>query len=100
MDCSHNQRCRYTTGFLCEDCGEFFDKDSPTYRSDELLADIWMVLHNVWVNDDSALDALAMRDEIGIGKDHSADYEDLIERAEVIMSKYGKTRDSATITLR
>ena len=48
--CIHNARCRYLHGYYCEDCDTFFHKDSDTYRSDELLQSIWMVLHNINVD--------------------------------------------------
>jgi hypothetical protein len=40
-----------------------------------------------------------MKDEIGIGIKHDY-YEELISKAEVIMAKYGKNSDSATIILK
>jgi len=101
--CRHNARCRYTHGFFCEDCCTFFGKDSPTYRSDELLSTLWCVMHNI--NTESlrggggeVVEALAMRDRIGIGRKH-ADYESLVSEAEALMAKYGVTADSATVTL-
>lgn len=94
MTCAHNQICRYTHGFHCEDCNTFFPKDSPTYRSSQLLSSIWMVLHNL-----QKPDADAMRDKIGIGEKHE-NYEALIAEAEVIMAKYKVNSDSATFTLR
>ena len=102
-DCRHNARCRYTSGFYCEDCGGFFHKDSPTYRSDELISTLWMVLHNI-----NALryqkklepyaDVAELLDTIGIGKKHE-NYEEIITMAEVLMQKYGQNSESATRTL-
>lgn len=101
--CEHNARIRYTDGFHCEDCDTFFSVDSPTYRSDELLCSIWMVLRNI--NADQICNNLPiiqevkdMEEEIGIGIEH-ANYEELITKAEKIMAKYGKNSKSATITL-
>ena len=103
MECIHNNRACYKNGFYCEDCNTFFSKDSPTYRRDELLSSIWMVLHNInakKVREGShAIDALMMRDKIGIGIDHE-NYQDLIEEAEKIMEKYGETSESCKIVLK
>ena len=103
VSCVHNVRCRYTDGFYCKDCGTFFSKDSATFRSDELLSSIWMVLHNI--NAERCRDGLVplgdvadLKDEIGIGKSH-ANYEDIIRRAELVMTKYGKNSGSASVTL-
>lgn len=43
----HNNRCRTTTGFYCEDCGQFFPKDSPTYQRYEYPSSLWCVIHNI-----------------------------------------------------
>jgi hypothetical protein len=102
-DCLHLERSRYTDGFYCRDCDAFFSKDSKTYRSGELLSDIWMVLNNINVDRSrSGLpecgDVAALKEEIGIGKSHD-NYEDIIRRADLLMVKYNKTSDSASITL-
>ncbi len=102
--CSHNHRTRYDTGFYCEDCLTFFTKDSPTYRSDELLSSIWMVLNNINAqrcrnNLKPLQDVADLKDEIGIGKKH-LNYEDIILRAEVVMKMNGKNSDSASMILR
>ena len=102
--CSHNQRCRYTHGFYCEDCNTFFKKDSPTYRSGELLSSIWMVLNNINVDLFRAGEAKdeevkKMKDKIGIGIVHD-NYEELIEDAEVIMGKYRTNSEAANLELK
>lgn len=104
MPCIHNQRCRYTHGFYCEDCKTFFPVDSPTYRSDELLSSIWMVLNNINADRQQKgkpklSEVEAMKNKIGIGKKHE-NYEELIAEAETIMKKYHVTAKSATVTLR
>lgn len=101
--CLHNQRSRFTNGFYCRECLEFFDKDSPTYRSGELLSSIWMVLHNINVDRhraelESLEEVASLKEEIGIGKKHD-NYEDIISRAEIVMAKYGKSSESASVTL-
>lgn len=104
-DCNHDTNItRYTTGLFCHNCNKLFDRTTPEYRSREMLSGIWMTLNNI--NADSVRnggpsikDALAMRDEIGIGKKH-ANYEELIFRAELIMAKYGRNEQSSTITLK
>ena len=102
--CKHNQVCRYTHGFYCEDCNQFFSKDSSVYRSTELLSDIWMVLWNINVDrhrkkllEDK--EVTLMIDKIGIGKKHK-NYEAIIIQAEKIMTRYHVISDSASIELK
>ena len=102
--CVHNARCRYSHGFYCEDCNTFFAKDSPTYRSGELLGSIWCVLNNINANSIQAggpriEDALDMMNKIGIGLKH-ANYEELIAGAELVMKKYNVNSDSASVVLK
>lgn len=104
MECIHNARIRYTSGFYCEDCKTFFGKDTPTYRKDELLDSIWMVLNNINANRYRAglephKDVADMKERIGIYKDHSHDYEEIIAESEVIVRKYGNTFESADFVL-
>ena len=101
--CRHNNRYRWTNGFHCRDCDTFFPKDSSTYRSDELLCSIWMVLNNINVELGRAGEAIdqevaEMKELIGIDKIHN-NYEDLISQAEIVMERYKKTADSATIPI-
>ena len=103
MDCIHNARCRYTHGFYCEDCHTFFPKDSPTYRSGELLHSLWAVLNNINVDiyrkgKEPDGDIKKMQKEIGIGVKHD-NYEDIITRAETLIAKYGKNSESASLVL-
>jgi hypothetical protein len=103
MNCEHNHRCRYTTGFFCEDCHTFFDKDSPTYRSGEYLSELWMACHNInaralQAHQPERKDALAMRDRIGIGLVHP-DYEALIAEVEAFLTQNNTSPDSATLVL-
>ena len=91
MTCDHNQRTRYTNGFQCNDkCGQWFPKDSPTYRKGEYMSSLWMYLHNVGIDlranniDDTAV--MAMKDEIGIDIDHD-NYEELITKAEALIKR-------------
>jgi hypothetical protein len=103
MECTHNQRRRYEHGFYCDDCGTFFGVGSATYRNDELLSAIWMVLSNIDAHSRQAggpevVDALTMRDKIGIGLRHE-DYEALIAEAEDVMHRHGVTSASADMIL-
>ena len=103
QDCIHNQRCRYTHGFYCEDCETFFDKDSSTYRSGELLSSIWMTLHNINValvrsGKDANAVITAMRDKIGIDIEHD-NYEELITEAEFVMARHGVNSESCAVVL-
>ena len=102
-NCIHNQRTRYTDGFFCKDCSTFFGNDSPTYRSGELMSDLWMVLNNINVGlsrggQERDPEVSAMIDEIGICVAHE-NYEEIITKAEKIMNKYQKDSNSASITL-
>lgn len=102
-NCRHNHRYRWTHGFHCEDCDTFFHKNSPTYRSDELLSSIWMVLNNINVDEIRANrkkipKVEKMKTKIGIGKNHT-DYESIISEAEEIMAKYGKNSSSAVVQI-
>jgi hypothetical protein len=45
----HNQRCRYTHGFQCDDCGTFIHKDSEEYLRTEELNSYDMSIHNIRV---------------------------------------------------
>lgn len=103
IECKHNQICRYTTGFYCADCKIFFENSSPTYRKTELLSEIWMVLNNINVQlyregKPPDKDVAAMKDKIGIGQKHE-NYEELIEEAEIVMKKYNKDSESATLKI-
>ena len=103
-DCIHNARSRYTHGFYCRDCATFFEKSSAVYRKEELVKSIYMVLNNInapLLREGRAghKDVADMKEEIGIGKTHE-NYEDIIFRAEKIMSKHGMCADSAKITLK
>ena len=102
--CKHNARCRYIHGFYCEDCKTFFPKESPTYRKEELIDSIWMVLNNINVERLRAKkkpykDVEYMQNKIGIGIKHK-NYEEIISEAEKIMKKYKVNSDSATVTLK
>ncbi len=104
MACIHNDRERYTHGYHCHDCDTFFHKDSPTYRSSELLSSIWMVLHNINVDlvragKESDTNITKMKDRIGISQDHK-DYEEIIKESEILMAKYSKTSESANMVLK
>jgi len=103
LGCIHDARSRDTGGFYCRDCKEYFRKDSPVYRSGELLGSLWMVLHNINVDlrragkhEDPSVSAI--QDKIGIGVRHN-NYEELIAEAEAIMGGFGKDADSATLVL-
>jgi len=104
MDCRHNHRCRYTHGYLCEDCRQFFPRDSVTYRSTELLSSLWMVLHNLDASSQQKggpprLDAITVRDKLNIGGEFDPDYEALIAEAEAVMKKYGVNDRSADVPI-
>ena len=101
-ECGHNKRTRYEHGFYCNECNTFFDKDSPTYRSDELLSSVWMVLSNLNYGKRGTKlfrkDAEDMMNKIGIGKKHN-NFEELLSEAKIIINKYGADEDSASMIL-
>lgn len=102
-ECTHNKRCRYTTGYYCDDCKTFFENSSPTYRKTELLSGIWMVLNNINVQlyrevKPPDKDVAAIKDKIGIGQKHE-NYEELIAEAEIVMKKYNQDSESATLKI-
>jgi len=94
---------RFTDGFHCSDCQTFFPKNSATYRSDELLSNMELVFWNIHVDLRRATgcessDALEMSNRLHDGQPHD-NYEELIAEAEVLMRKYGKTSESATVAV-
>ena len=103
MSCKHNHRCRYFEGYFCEDCETFFPKDSQVYRETELPSEIGFVLHNI--NATRVREGLPIDDEVKQLCDKffpilsDEDLDTLIAEAEVLMAKYGKNSDSATLTL-
>ena len=100
MACEHNHRARYTHGFYCEDCQTFFGHDSRTYRSGELLSNLYFALHNLNIQHAGGCpEAVAMKQKIGIGVKHD-NYEELITEAIAILDRYGLDENSATVTLR
>ena len=102
-NCIHDARTRGTEGFFCRDCDQYFHKDSPTYRSGELLSSLWMALNNISVGSFRAgkgdiREALDMKAKIGIGVAHD-NYEDLISEAEGILAKYGRDVNEAYVVI-
>ena len=104
MICTHNHRCRYTHGFLCEDCHTFFPKESATYRSGELLSDLSCVFWNLNVDAcrkglpkrQDCLDMCDRLNQLQPGGDHEA----LIADAELLLAKYGAKATDATVELK
>jgi len=102
-NCIHDARTRGTEGFFCRDCDQYFHKDSPTYRSGELLSSLWMALNNISVGSFRAgkgdiREALDMKAKIGIGVAHD-NYEDLISEAEGLLAKYGRDVNEAYVVI-
>ncbi len=94
---------RYTHGYYCEDCREFFGTDSAEYRKTQLMDDLWNCLHNVYVDQSRAgqaidPDILSIKAEVGIGKTHD-DPDDIIRRAESVLARHGATRRSASVVI-
>ncbi len=102
----HNQRCRYSHGFLCEDCGEFFPKDSATYIRYELPSTISMVVWNIGVEYSRAgkevpAEIKSVGDKLDkVTKDDNAKRrEDVLNEALRLIARYKKTPESATMLL-
>lgn len=103
--CDHSGALtRFTTGTRCDECNIYFSKDSEVYRRIWMLSSIWMVLNNINVGrrrsgQGTDLDVQDMMNEIGIGKNHDNNYNDLIIKAEPLMAKYKENADSASLTV-
>jgi hypothetical protein len=109
--CKHNQRCRYTTGFFCEECKTFVKMGSDEYFMFEGFDSWWMVIHNIWcrlskgeVKEIAGGDtqvALVLRDRIGVGaKGRSLNELRALEsEAAAFAKKYGDNAESATCVL-
>lgn len=102
--CTHNNRCRYTHGYHCEDCNTFISKDSDYFRKHDLLNQYSMVLHNINAERGQKglvyITAVKELQNLIDSKDVHDNYEQLIALAEAMVAQYGKTKDSATVTLR
>ncbi len=103
-NCNHNQKCRYTDGFYCEQCNKFFTEDSDVYRSSELLSTLWMVLHNVNVSltregKEKSKRIIKLLDAIGIGQKHE-NYEELISECETLLKEFNVHKNSANFILK
>ncbi len=102
--CTHNNRCRYTHGYHCEDCNTFISKDSVYFRKHDLLNQYSMVLHNINAERGQKglvyITAVKELQNLIDSKDVHDNYEQLIALAEAMVAQYGKTKDSATVTLR
>lgn len=106
--CTHKHITRYDTGFYCNDCNLFFEKNSQTYRSTELLSTLWMILHNINAkrsqNGLCKIDEVTqMKEKIGLDKEKYAsfeDYEVIISEAELIIEKYNIYNNTATMTMK
>ena len=42
VNCKHNNRTRFKTGFYCNDCKTYFDEDSEIYKLSEGLSNLWL----------------------------------------------------------
>lgn len=102
----HKNRRRYTDGFFCEDCGEFFHKGHPEYIRHELTSTLWMVVHNIGALATQA--GKAVPPEVGPLRDrlHEAEFLEPVELAKLLkevltfIKAHGSTPESATMTLK
>ena len=102
--CRHNNRCRYTDGYFCEDCKTFFPKDSAVYRRTELPLNLIIVLHNLRIDlkreGKDASVVLGLFDKFRKTPSMTSDDLDaLVAEAEQELAKHGLNSDSASITL-
>ena len=101
--CAHDHKFRYSDGFYCENCDQFFHKDSPTYPGSELLSTLWLALHNLNAQRSmagltQAEDAEEMMDKIGTGTIHEHP-EFLIRGARAILKRYEFDEESIYVAL-
>lgn len=106
-ECIHNQRCRYTHGYYCEDCGTFFPKDSEVYKQTELPWDLSMALHNIDAERQQAEygdgpmigvpECRELADRVRNARGRMTD--ELIAECEAMLAKYGRNRDSAAFEI-
>ena len=103
----HNQRCRYTHGFHCEDCDTFFPRESPTYRRHEEISSLEMVIHNIGCDYGKAKEPKPPEIEAFYDRTRhkavmmltDAEVEALIDELMTFIHAHGKNADSATLTL-
>lgn len=103
----HNQRCRYTDGFYCEDCGNYFPKESPDYRRHELSNSLSLVCWNIsaehvrqyGIQLQSALEMEKKLTAIS-NKMSDSEVEILLAEALCFIEAHGKNSESASLVLK
>lgn len=107
----HEHRCRYTSGFFCEDCLTFFATDSPDYLRYELPSTLGMVISNIAAvfhragqpvpeNVRRLRDTLYRISFSDRRTTSDAEREAIVNEALIVAASYGKNENSADLTLR
>ncbi len=105
MSCTHNQRTRYTYGFYCEDCDNFFGLDTPDYRYDEYIWSLDFVVNNMIVdlkraNKKIPSDMCYIFDRLEHATEGSIADEKLVVDAEALIKKYRGTPNDASMVIK
>lgn len=106
----HNNRCRYTDGYKCEDCNRFFPKDSEEYIRTEAVSSYWMSLHNISVDyarkmNEVPSDIVDLRQKFWSLHHKNAyvtpmyEIESMIEQYQEILKKYSIQKQTSNTTL-
>lgn len=97
----HNQRCRHTNGYHCDDCNTFFEKESEDWKRTEGLSDCWMILHNINAmclrsKADTPSDVLELRKEYDVLSERQAfeipmnEVQSMLDRCHEMKNKYAQ----------
>lgn len=105
-NCAHNNRCRYTNGFYCDDCEIFFPKNSPTYRREEYPFTLILVIHDIRA--DCLRNGKAVPPEVRELMDRleqakrlsDAGLDMVLTDALVFIHSHGQTDESATVEIK
>jgi hypothetical protein len=93
----HNQRLRYETGYHCDDCNNFFDKDSEEYLRTEALNNYDSLIHNIGVyfhreNTEQPQDVIDLRNKFGILYNKNC-YEVPMEEIQSLITNYNVIKE-------
>ena len=99
LNCRHNNRTRYKTGFYCNDCKTYFDENSEIYKLSEGLSNLWCVLHNYTCNNpDKRIEEIeTIKNKIFLPKNPTIE---IYNEALDLIYKLGLTKYDALVSLR
>ena len=98
INCKHNNRTRFKTGFYCNDCQTYFDEDSEVYKLSEGLSNLWCVLHNYTCdNPDKNLEEIEIiKNKIFLPENPTIE---MYNEALSLVNRLGLTKYSALVSL-